>query len=278
MKKKIFKLSTFVIASSFLFFACSQDDQQSEVENTQEVTEVIEDDFEEVSYSLPSPLQVANLFKNAGLSYIGDITNPVSNTSKYNSKYDQKLNFGIYSADMAYCIINNQTQESINYMKSLRELSEKLWMMDVFNTVGISERLEANVGNEDSLVYIMADLQMQLDEYLEENEMGATGVAIFAGAWLETMYLGVEVINSKENLKLNYKLSEQSMVLEMILNALKQADKDGDYTAFLTDLEKINTHFDKLRVESEEELVLSPEEITNLGKDIILIRNKIINA
>ncbi len=274
MQKITLKLSAFLIIGSLLY-ACGGEPE--EVITEEVITEeVVEDTSNKVEYILPSPLQIAELFKNSGLTYIGDLTNNVGKAENYNSKYDQKLNFGVYSADMAYCIMNNQTQESINYLNTLRKLSEKLWMTDILNSMGLSERLEKNVGNEDSLAYIMADLQMQLDDYLDENGMGYTGSIVFAGAWIETMYLGAKVNQSKTNEKLVSRISEQAVVLNSLIKTIQQNDEDNEFGALIADLEKINSHFAGYDEESDVAFVLAPEKIKALSNDLISIRTKIV--
>lgn len=274
MQKVTIKLTALIIITSFLY-ACGGN-QEEIIEDEVVVEDTIEDVSNQMEYILPSPLQIAELFKSAGLTYIGDLTNSIDKADNYNSKYDQKLNFGIYSADMAYCIMNNQTQESINYLSTLRKLSEKLWMTDILNSMGLSERLEANVGNEDSLTYIMADLQMQMDDYLEENGMGYTGSIIFAGAWVETMYLGAKVNESNQNDKLVSRISEQAVILESLIASIKQNDEDNEFVDLIADLENINKHFNGFDNESEEEFVLSTEAVKNLSDDITALRTKFI--
>lgn len=274
MQKATIKISALIVISSFLF-ACGGNHEEviEEVETTEEVVTINEN---QMDYVLPSPLQIAELFKSAGLTYIGDLTSPPENADNYNSKYDQKLNFGIYSADMAYCIMNNQTQESINYLSTLRKVSEKLWMTDILGSMGLSERLEANVGNEDSLTYIMADLQMQMDDYLDENGMGYTSSIIFAGAWIETMYLGAKVNESKSNDKLISRISEQAVILESLIASIKQNDEDNEFGELITDLEKVNTHFDGFDSDSDEDFILSKEAVKSLSDEITALRTKII--
>ena len=265
------------VTSGFLY-SCGGDTQppveDEPVADTTEVEMATEVANDEVTYMLPSPLQIVSLFKNAGLEYVGGITNPKENVNNYNSKYNQKLNFGVYAADMAYTITNNQTQESINYLNSLRELSEKIWLTDVINTMGVSERLEKNVGNEDSLVTIMADLQMDLDDYLDENGASYTGSIIFAGAWIESMYLALNG-HSNNNEKLIVRLSEQSYILENIINAVKQANEDSDYDELVTSLEGVYSHFNEL---SDENSTLSNEKIESIKASITELRTNIING
>lgn len=273
MQKITLKLSVFLLLGTLLY-ACGGNQEEVIVEEV--VEEVVEDTSDKVEYILPSPLQIAELFKNSGLTYIGDLSNPVSKVENYNSKYDQKLNFGVYSADMAYCIMNNQTQESINYLSTLRKLSEKLWMTDILNSLGLSDRLEKNVGNEDSLAYIMADLQMQLDDYLDENGMGYTGSIVFAGAWVETMYLGAKVNEAKTNEKLVARISEQAVVLNSLIKTIQQNDEDKEFGELIADLEKINTHFEGFNEENDAAFILAPEKVKALSNDIIALRTKIV--
>lgn len=279
MHKKTIKIAAILIATSFLASCGGVNEEETALVEEETATEemvITEEDMNQIDYVLPSPLQIAELFKNAGLTYIGDLTNSSEKADNYNSKYDQKLNYGVYAADMAYCIMNNQTQESINYLGSLKGLSEKLWMTDIMGSMGLSDRLGANVGNEDSLTYIMADLQMQMDDYLDENGMGYTGSIIFTGAWIETMYLAAKVNETEANPKLVSRLSEQAVILEGLIASIKQNDEDSEFADLITDLEKINGHFAGFNDESVEEFTLSDEAVKALSADLIEIRTKIV--
>lgn len=277
MYKRTFKIASIIVASSLLF-ACGGDSNEmnteEEIITAEEV--VMEEDMNQMEYVLPSPLQIAELFKKAGLTYIGDITNSAANVDNYNSKYDQKLNYGVYSADMAYCIMNNQTQESIDYLTTLSKLSEKIWMTDIMGSMGLTDRLEENVGNEDSLAYIMADLQMQMDDYLDENGMGYTGAIIFAGAWIETLYLGTKVNENKKNEALISRLSEQSLILESLIASIKQNDDGNEYTELISDLDNLNNTFESFNNDSDEEFVLADEAVTAIGEQVKALRAKIV--
>jgi hypothetical protein len=278
MHKRTIKIAAILLATSFLA-SCGGDHEEETAVNEETVTEevvMMESDMNQIDYVLPSPLQIAELFKSAGLTYVGDLTNPAEKADNYNSKYDQKLNYGVYAANMAYCIMNNQTQESINYLAALKGLSEKLWMTDIMGSMGLSSRLEANVGNEDSLTYIMADLQMQMDDYLDENGMGYTGSIIFTGAWIETMYLAAKVNAIEANPKLISRLSEQAVILEGLIASIKQNDEDNEFADLVADLEKVNGHFAGFNDESVEEFTLSDDAVKALSADLIEIRTKIV--
>jgi hypothetical protein len=284
MKTNTFRLLAITISTAFLV-SCGGNDTNEANDNTVVSDTIVEVETEQqVDYALPSPLRVANMFKRAGLPFNSSLMNSPKNIEKYVSKDVQKLNFGVYAADLAYSALNNQNQDAIYYLQSLSNLSEKMWHTNIFSSVGILNRFEKNIGNEDSLINVLTDLQMQLDGYLDENGLSHNAVLIFSGAWIETMYIGSQVLEKEPNEKLNSILAEQVGVLDNLLGLAAQYKEDvpEDLTK---DLEKISNHFDKFRVEgddsddeTEENMSFSVEELNALAKDITEIRTKIING
>lgn len=271
MKKISFKLLSSLAVISLLYSCAGNQASEEATENV--ATENVA--TEEVTFMLPSPLQIVSLFKNAGLEYVGGLTNPKENVNTYNSKTAQKLNFGVYAADMSYSITNNQSQESINYLNALRQMSEKIWMTDVFNSTGVAERLEKNVGNQDSLTSIMADLQMEMDEYLDENGASSTGSIIFAGAWIESMYLALNT-NKSNSEKITNRLSEQAIIIGNIIGAVKQANQEKEYDDILVSLEKIAAGFKSAN--DTDNKSLTPKQIEDLKVMVTEIRNNLIKG
>ncbi len=271
---------SFIISIAVLSACGNQTENQESSETLQDTATVVEGQVEEdvseseVSYSLPSPLQIAFLFKNSGLAYQAGITHEPAKAKNYNTKMAQMLNLGVYAADMAYNVLHNQTQESIHYLKVMNELSEKLWMTNVFNNNHLHERFEKNIGNQDSLAYIIADMQMELDNYLEENEMEDASVVIFAGAWIESMYLAAQTSDLTENQKLNVKLSEQAIILESLVNLLAKENNVAT-TDLLNSLKDLQTVLKPLDDESEDIPFLSTEELKTLKDKIESLRNTI---
>ncbi len=272
MKKLSFKLISSLVVISALLYSCGGNHESEEATEEVVVEEVA---TEEVTYMLPSPLQIVSLFKNAGLEYVGGLTNSKDNVNNYNAKTNQKINFGIYAADMAYTITNNQTQESINYLNALRQMSEKIWMTDVFNSAGVAERLEKNVGNQDSLTTIMADMQMEMDEYLDENGASYTGSVIFAGAWIESMYLALNA-NKNNSEKVANRLSEQAVIIGNLIGAVKQANENNELNDLIISLEKIDANFKAINGETA--TTLTPDQLTTLKTTVTEIRNNLIKG
>ncbi|MBL7883485.1 MAG: hypothetical protein JNL69_05415 [Bacteroidia bacterium] len=284
-KKTLVRKGAMLIASSMLFISCgSETPKEEEVVATEDAVVVEESD--EVSYNLPSPLQIASIFKKSGLKYKDGITSTQKDITKYTTKLSKAINLGVYSADLSYTVLNKQSQQAMNYMKLCRQLADNLGIGSVFDQGNLSARFEKNLSNEDSLAYIIAELQMVTDMYLDENEQQEITSIVFAGAWVESMYVGSKAYEKAKDKELNNKLSEQMTILKSIVNALKaDVKRDASISTLVTDMEAIQAVYAELasvkafnEEDANAEINLSDEEVVQLTKKIEEIRNKFING
>lgn len=287
--KSTFLPFALVMAFGMYMISCAPAPKESDEEELEDpvdidVTEADNPEDNSFLYALPSPLQIASIFRRSGLEYIPDITNDPSNVSNYNVKFMQKLNFGVYAADLAYSALNEKNQDCIDYVNSLSQLSESLWMTNVFSSVSILNRFENNMGNADSLGYIIADFQMELDSYLEENGLSSNSLIIFSGAWIESMHIAFSSLQSDANPQLMGRLIEQKKIADNLVEVLGREESDADLDKLIGHLKNINGHFASFDVESIEteedleKLRLTDEQITAAVKDIEEARNFIING
>ena len=86
-----------------------------------------------IFYSLPSPLETAMLIKNAGAVYDEELMNPVSNTSKYITAKSKALNLGIYSTDLSYASLFDQSQATLDYIGAAKEMADGLNILDAID-------------------------------------------------------------------------------------------------------------------------------------------------
>lgn len=108
MKKLISPIRlSLILASIVLLSACAEEtkkktDDDSDKEKIVKEEEIKTDNTvdEDVSFMLPSPIQIAAIFNRAGLEYKEGLINPASNVNKYNTKTARYLNFGVYSAEV----------------------------------------------------------------------------------------------------------------------------------------------------------------------------------
>jgi len=137
------------------------------------------------------------------------------------------------------------------------------------------------------LAYIIAELQMVTDMYLDENNQQQITSIVFAGAWVESLYIGSKVYEKSKGKDLNSKLSEQMTILGSIINALKAEEKkDANITGLIADMESIKAIYDSLdsvkkyneAANEDADITLSDEEVTKLTTKIEEVRTKIING
>jgi hypothetical protein len=295
MKKIKLTLNVFTLSAAFFMLSCGgeNNDDTNEV-NVVDMTDTLtNDDFEdlfespEIDYHLPSPLQVASIFKKSGLSYNSDATSKSDLVENYTTELNQMLNFGIYSADMAYCVLNEQSNEGRKYLQVITDLAEKIGMEAVFENKDLMERFDTNIENKDSIEILMIDIHERTEMYMDENDMQHQQAIHFAGAWTEGMYLGVyDFENNPEKEDVGMQISEQMSILGNIVKGLGDPKNDGmDIEWLVADMESIQNTFNEFKSVNNyyedpdaEELVLTTEENSKLSELIKTLRTKITNG
>jgi len=226
--------SVLVIATCFFAVSCGEaeaPDANPVEDNKEAVVEEVEVSMEEIDepeFIIPSALQISAMFNNSGLTYIDGITNSPDKVSDYNSKFEKLLNFGVYSGDLFYCILNDQTQMSIQYLKAVRQLADETGMAGIFNTGPLFERFESNIGNKDSVFNIMLEFQEKTDVLIAENNEEHTAMVIFAGAWTEGMYIGLDAVKNTGNENLKARLAEQMSIVGNLIKGLQYQPNRND--------------------------------------------------
>ncbi len=294
MTIKSVKLS--IIIGSITLFSCT-DSNTKKASNQDEIvdsTSVVLDSLvnaedEEVSYRLPSALQIAYIFKKSGSAFIPTLANNKANVNKYNSSnYKRATNFGVYSADLAYCLFNKKYQESKDYLKACKEMGTELGLNQVFESDNLAQRFDKNIMNEDSIVKIVSNVQLRTDVVFEQNKQKHITAIAFTGAWIESAYIANEVYAKDKNKKALASLLEQLLLSETIVKALKaNQHAEPEMPALIESVKKINAAYNsveaiKLANEKEEEIDFSKitvkdSELKVISEAIVSLRKNIID-
>jgi len=232
---------------------------------------------------LPSPLQIGSIFKNAGLTYMPGLTNPSKDISKYNSTYTEAVIMGVYGADLTYCVLNKKSQESLDYLKALHAIADKIGFGNVFEAGTVAKRFQANLSSDDSLASIIADIQMDADTYLTTNNEKYISTVTFAGAWVESMYIGAKVNEAKKNGNVSQRISEQMTILGNLIKSLtKYKSADARIADMINSLKAISDSYmgyaevKSMSPDGDQMAKLTDEHIAQLGKEIQDLRTKFI--
>lgn len=233
-------------AISLALFSCgSKEDSSNANELDSTATEARTADssmFLSSNTVLPSPMQIANIYQKAGVKYLEGVTNNPNNQAKYASTVSKSLNLGVYTADLAYCILNEQPQQGLLYIKAVKQLSDGAGLSGIFESQAMLSRFEKNIGNKDSLTQIMSDFNSDSDFFFEENDKQTQSVIIFVGGWIESFYIASNVGMKTKNEVITNRLAEQKMTLDKLVPILTLLSKnESELKPVAEDLSKIRT-------------------------------------
>ena len=292
MKKQSIKKALILSFTTLLMTQCgggSEDVINKTTEETvntnQEVSPRIEIDTTDYDYEFvpPSPIQIASILRKANMPYEDGLTNPTENADIYASQYKQSLNFGVYACDLAYCVTNNKSTEAAEYLKTVKKMSAKVGLSAVFDNESLIKRFENNIGNQDSVMSLLFDIQMLTDDYIQDNELRDLSVIYFTGAWVEGMNIGTHTIVGNTDHKISVLLSEQMTIAESIIRGLRAVENSSNDLVDLTDHieEVVDAYHNLWSVKKEGENIeyldveLTHDEVVSISDMILELREEI---
>ncbi|MCK4880008.1 MAG: hypothetical protein KAS82_05080 [Bacteroidales bacterium] len=202
-----------------------------------------------IFYSLPSPLETAMLIKNAGAEYNEELMNPTSNTSKYVTSKSKALNLGIYSTDLSYASLFDQSQATLDYIRAAKEMADGLNILDAIDEETVTQ-LEEQINNRDAIIHIISETLMNSSSFLKENDLEGTASVILVGGWIEGLYIATNLVdeNELEGNKLVERIVDQKLSIDIMINLLEASPEDQDAQAVLEDVKALKTIFDKITI------------------------------
>lgn len=274
MKNKLLLKTVFAVFAVFtlalLFNSCKSGGKDGGQEDPIEITQVNEDvlqdvkEAEKIFYSLPSPLESAMLIKSAGARFNEDLLNPTANTTRYATNKQKALNLGIYTCDLSFSSLYDQTQLVIEYMTAAKEMADGLGILDAINEETIN-RLEENVNNRDVIMDIVSETFLNSNSYLEENEQPAIASMVLVGGWVEGLYIATQLVDMDEfdSDKLVGRIIDQKLSIDIMLQLLKDNKDHPAIPGIVEQMEELKAVFDKINIRTTD---VKPEidESTNV--------------
>lgn len=291
MKRQSIKKALILSFTTLLMTQCGGNEDvidntdKSTVNTSQAVSSSIEIDTTDYDFEFvpPSPIQIASILRKANMPYEDGLTNSTENADKYASQYKQSLNFGVYACDLAYCVTNNKSTEAAAYLKTVKDMSSKVGLSAVFDNESLIKRFENNIGNQDSVMSLLFDIQMLTDDYIQDNELRDLSVIYFTGAWVEGMNIGTHTIVGNTDHKISVLLSEQMTIAESIIRGLRAVENPSNDLVDLTDHieEVVDAYHNLWSVKKEGENIeyldveLTHDEVIAISDMILELREEI---
>lgn len=272
MSTKLFRLvpeyTAAILLIAFLISGCKSDKQKTrsdeiKLDETELDASLLDDinSAKKIFYSLPSPLETALLIKSAGAIYDEELLNPVENTSNYTTNRSMALNLGIYTTDLSFASLFDQTQTSIRYMNAAKEMADGLGILDAIDDNTIA-RLEENINNRDAIMDIISETFMSSSSFLTENERPALASIVLVGGWIEGLYIASNLVGDDpiEDNKLVERIVDQKLSFDIVLKLLEDNQDNTDVVGIMNDLNELKTTYDKITITTTEIQVVPDEE------------------
>lgn len=296
---KLFQLLILLIFAGLFTSSCKSDrTTRSAGEISDEEAGEILDQVEQIKkiyHLFPSPAEMLSIINVTDMKFNGDILNPTQNMNNYLDAQSQTLNLGIYVTDMAYASLFSRNEETINYLEIVQDLAEKIRVSGTINEEMIN-RAKQNVDYLDSLFVISNEAFINMLLFCEKNNRTNTIIMISAGAFVESLYLAINMIEQYD--VTNYlvrHLAEQKYAINNLMAFAESIADDPNVSTTIEQLKPLRDIYNRLETaggattvkkESENKLVigggkkimLSEEEFNQLKEAALQVRQIIVSS
>ena len=245
--------------------------------------------------ALPSPLESAMLIKSSGANFDKSLLNPVGNFKNYVTNKSMALNLGIYTCDLSFASLYEQTQLIIDYMNAAKKMADGLGILKAIDQPTL-DRLEENINNSEVIMGIVSETFMNSNSYLEENGQPAIASIVLLGGWFEGLFISTQLIDMKDfnNNKLVSRIIDQKLSIGILINLLATSKGDPSVDELITQVQKLSLVFEKIKIttsrvrpefdkasnstflKSEVSTNMTPEVFTELKKTVAEIRSTFV--
>lgn len=241
----------FLGAALMLLTACGGEEKKSVDNDAEEVktTEAI------IDYNIPSPSDQFKLIAEMGVDKNTKIMHNPNDADKYTNSAQKALNFGVYTADVAYLTAFDETDQYLSYFGKLEKLGNDIGVAQVFGTE-LGELAKKWDGNADSLFRLSDKTYNQTFRRLIEIDKGSELSLMLVGGWIESMHL---MIGSSKGFgkspKLDQAIADQKVVAENLKEFLVSYKDDAEVAKYSASISEIIRIFDGLACSSGETTV-----------------------
>lgn len=251
---------------------------------------------EKIFNALPSPLESAMLIKSAGARFDKSLLNPIGNVDKYASNKSMALNLGIYTCDLSFASLYEQTQLIIDYMNAAKRMADGLGILKAIDQSTI-DRLEENINNSEVIMEIVSETFMNSNSYLEDNGQPAVAAMVLVGGWFEGLYISTQLVDMKDfnGNKLVSRIIDQKLSIDILENLLAGSKGNPAVDDLIVQVGKLKAVFDKITIttspvrpefdknsnstvlKSEVKTDMTPAVFQELASTVAQIRNTFVN-
>ena len=204
---------------------------------------------EKIFNALPSPLESAMLIKSAGARFNETLLNPIGNVNNYVTNKSMALNLGIYTCDLSFASLYEQTQLIIDYMNAAKKMADGLGILKAIDQSTI-DKLEENINNSEVIMEIVSETFMNSNSYLEDNGQPAVAAMVLVGGWFEGLYISTQLVDMHDfnGNKLVGRIIDQKLSIGILLNLLQSSKGNPAVDELVIQVNKLKIVFDKISI------------------------------
>ncbi len=203
----------------------------------------------EIFYGILTPVEVCEIFNRLGVPYNKATLNPITNKNQYLSSAQAAINTGIYGVDFGYLKIFGVGQEIIDYVMTIRELSNKLGIPDSYLTEPI-KRLQGDIAEPDTIMSMMNSSFNKMEKHLRSSGRESTAGLMVMGGWVEAMFIATQLVYdpAKPDPEVVERIAEQKYTLTTLLSFLKNYYDDPIVVYYSKKLKFLKNYFDSFDI------------------------------
>jgi len=228
----------------------------------------------EIFYGLLTPTEITTIFNRLGVPHDNSILNPVSNSDLYTSSAKAAINLGIYGVDFGYIKIFGIGQQMIDYILTVREMSNKLGIPEKYIIEPV-RKLESGMSDPDSVMALVNKSYYDIENHLRKDGRESTAGLMLMGGWIEAMYITTQLLCNPENpdKEVVEKIAQQKYTLTSLIGFMRNYYDDPVvvyYTKKLIYLRRFYDTFDiyfkkgDLEIDTTRKVLLASGSETNV--------------
>lgn len=261
--KKVLNIIAFLLMS--VIVACGAKESKSEepVVEKQKLELIPNSEIYRIARQVPSPVELATLIKQNDMVFNASLLTFDEAYLRYENKYNQALNLGVYCADLGYINVYGKYALAIDYIQGVRNLSDDLRVGHFFdfNTL---QRLAENRREVDSILYISVDSYDKMSAFLKDQGRDDINALLVLGGWVEAMYITTQIFKKHPIKELRDRIGEQKVLIEDLYKMSNSFKTIPEYSGLVTNFDRLNELYKGVKIVNE-----APKRIKNDLGDVL---------
>jgi hypothetical protein len=198
-----------------------------------------------IFYGVLTPVEICGIFNRLNVPDNTTKLNPTSNRYLYLSSSKTAINTGIYGVDLGYLKMFDSDQQMINYMLTIRDMSNNLGIPDYYITEPI-KLIQSDISEPDTIMALMNKAFNNIENHLRAEGRESSAGLMVMGGWVEAMFIATQLVYdpAAPDPEVIEKIAEQKYTLTSLLSFMKNYYDDPVVVYYTKKLKFLKNYFD----------------------------------